>query len=396
MARWSRPQLTAVALRGIALPLFLVALFLLPSSSAAQAVLFIVDSPNDSGLGSLRQAILDANNYGGYPTIMFDLAPYPRTITLVSTLPAVTNDLEIIGPGADKLTISGNNLVRVLELAYGAELTLEGLTIANGFDTSAGGGIYCQNSSGPSTTSLTITDCVFSGNRVIGSDDKGGAIYFDVWSPGTLTISGSTFANNEAHSVVAYGGAIYTSAATSVANSTFVGNKTNPTLDWGWGGAIYAGNAGLTMTHCTLYGNTSTPGANSGGETGAIHAGATVPVTLVNTIIADNPGGNCWGTITNGGGNLQRGDTTCGATIPVFDPGLLPLADNGGSTPTMALPLGSPAVDACACAGLTTDQRGEPRPFDWLSVDNGDVCDIGAFEKVGAHLYLSLVLRAAP
>ena len=114
MARWSRSQLTAVALRGIVLPLFLVAVFLLPSRSAAQAVVFIVDNTNDTGSGSLRQAIVDANNYTGYPTIMFDLAPYPRTIPLASTLPAVTNDLEIIGPGADKLTISGNNVVRVL------------------------------------------------------------------------------------------------------------------------------------------------------------------------------------------------------------------------------------------------------------------------------------------
>jgi hypothetical protein len=59
------------------------------------------------------------------------------------------------------------------------------------------------------------------------------------------------------------------------------------------------------------------------------------------------------------------------------DPFLGPLADNGGPTPTMALLPGSPAIDAgVPVAGVTTDQRGIPRP-------QGTAPDIGAFESRG-------------
>jgi len=52
------------------------------------------------------------------------------------------------------------------------------------------------------------------------------------------------------------------------------------------------------------------------------------------------------------------------------------LADNGGPTQTMALPDGSPAIDAGNQVGCpTTDQRGVPRP-------RSD-CDIGAYEYDG-------------
>jgi hypothetical protein len=67
------------------------------------------------------------------------------------------------------------------------------------------------------------------------------------------------------------------------------------------------------------------------------------------------------------------------------NPMLGPLQNNGGPTQTMALPSGSPAIDAGNPIGctdntghlLTTDQRGFPRP------DNEDTggCDMGAYES---------------
>jgi uncharacterized repeat protein (TIGR01451 family) len=64
-----------------------------------------------------------------------------------------------------------------------------------------------------------------------------------------------------------------------------------------------------------------------------------------------------------------------GAGSMLTDPQLQALADNGGLTPTMALPLGSPALDAAGpCVEPATDQRGVPRP-------QGAACDIGAFER---------------
>jgi hypothetical protein len=56
------------------------------------------------------------------------------------------------------------------------------------------------------------------------------------------------------------------------------------------------------------------------------------------------------------------------------DPRLGPLQDNGGPTPTMALLLGSPAIDAGSNPlNLPTDQRGDPRVV-------GAGADIGAYE----------------
>jgi Ca2+-binding RTX toxin-like protein len=75
-------------------------------------------------------------------------------------------------------------------------------------------------------------------------------------------------------------------------------------------------------------------------------------------------------------------DITGGPNIFNLDPGLLPLADNGGPTPTHALNVGSPAIDQGLASGA--DQRGAPRPFDLAGValagDNN--ADIGAYERV--------------
>jgi hypothetical protein len=65
------------------------------------------------------------------------------------------------------------------------------------------------------------------------------------------------------------------------------------------------------------------------------------------------------------------------------NPQLGPLQNNGGPTPTEALPASSPAVDKGAAFGLTSDQRGVLRPIDFPSIPNtagGDGSDIGAFE----------------
>ena len=63
------------------------------------------------------------------------------------------------------------------------------------------------------------------------------------------------------------------------------------------------------------------------------------------------------------------------------DPLLGPLGDNGGPTRTMVPATGSPAIDAGAAFGLTTDQRGQARPSDFFSIANtGDASDIGAVE----------------
>jgi len=87
--------------------------------------------------------------------------------------------------------------------------------------------------------------------------------------------------------------------------------------------------------------------------------------------------------VASGGHNLASDDSCNLLTDPTdqinVDPMILPLADNGGPTPTLALAVGSPAIDAGGDECLATDQRGVARPQDG---DGDDVarCDIGAYE----------------
>jgi hypothetical protein len=72
---------------------------------------------------------------------------------------------------------------------------------------------------------------------------------------------------------------------------------------------------------------------------------------------------------------------TISGTPLVADPMLGPLANNGGLSQTMAPGSGSPVIDAGSAFGLTTDQRGLPRPSDFAQHGNaGDGADIGAVE----------------
>src|SRR6185436_13741966 len=69
-----------------------------------------------------------------------------------------------------------------------------------------------------------------------------------------------------------------------------------------------------------------------------------------------------------------------------------PLQDNGGPTPTMALLLGSPAVDKGKKFGVLTDQRGQPRPYDDPAIPNAsgsDGTDIGAYERQAPKVSIS-------
>jgi len=156
----------------------------------------------------------------------------------------------------------------------------------------------------------------------------------------------------------------------------------------------------LNATNSTFSGNSAVF------EGGGIYNYSGATMNVKNSIVANAPaGGNCIGTITDGGGNLQFGGTvadSCGAAIPTGDPKLSALADNGGSTQTMALGAGSAAVDAAVYATCMAavgspnygagglDQRGQPR----TSVSS--VCDIGAFEQQAGditRLFLPLIVR---
>lgn len=400
---------------------------------------FLVTDTGDSGLGTLRQAVADANANFGPDTISFAVN---GTITLTAGPIAIAGSLAINGPGASLLTVSGNDASRIFVVS-GTTVELNGMAIRDG--RSPEGGAILNHGT------LTVTNCSFVENVAIegtaSEDPTGGAIY----NTGSLTVAGSTFSHNAAwggggaiymrqaatltvtgsvfvdNSGGLYGGALMLSSVSSstlghatVTDSTFDGNVAffggainnslgtltvrgctfsgNGSASYGRGGAIInsgtlaainstfsanraatgggAISGSATLTNCTFSGNAAASG-------GALSAGFPSEIKIRNTIVANSlAGGDCasTGTVTDQGGNLVE-DNSCGFSGGV-DPDLGPLANNGGPTKTHALLPGSPAVDngvQIFCSVLPTDQRGYPRTI------NGDIfggarCDSGAYE----------------
>ncbi len=107
--------------------LFVFSLFALTTIRALCAT-FIVSNDLDSGPSSLRQAILDANATGGGDIVFSNVN---GTINLLSALPPLAANISIAGPGANLLTVSGNDQFPVFSMNHGVSNILSDLTVAN-------------------------------------------------------------------------------------------------------------------------------------------------------------------------------------------------------------------------------------------------------------------------
>src|SRR5262245_19993332 len=144
----------------------------------------------DSGAGSLRYAIGHSRDGD---TIVFAPDRAGQTITLTSGSLDIKRSLDIEGPGAGLLAVSGNNTSRVFDLGAGLTVNISGLTITHGRgrgSNGGGGGILNVGSS------LTLTNDVFSYNQAIGSGGlgRGGAV--SCLNDAALTVTDSTFVGN--------------------------------------------------------------------------------------------------------------------------------------------------------------------------------------------------------
>jgi hypothetical protein len=276
---------------------------------------------------------------------------------------------------------------------------------------------------------VTIVNSTFFGNVADASGEggglaEGGAI--NMAGAGALEISGSTFAGNKAVSRgggVASGGALFirdNSEPGSITNSTIVENLVE-SGNLALGGGIWVGEGLKTfeIDRVTITGNkvhsTKATGAGGGIEGSGVEGN---PLRVIGSTIVGNSADH--------GGNLQIGDATefgdtvvsggigasgeenctkatrivslgfnldslaqCDFNAPGdivdTDPQLGPLGANGGPTLTMLPAQTSPLVDAGSSFGLTTDQRGLPRPIDDPRVANSivpgaDGAEIGAVE----------------
>jgi len=216
-------------------------------------------------------------------------------------------------------------------------------------------------------------------NGNTGGAGGGGLDLLDTFdnSPGALTVDNSAIVSNTAAND---GGGVNndTGSTLTMTNSTIAGNTAA-----GFGGGILTYSSTVALVNDTVAGNTS---PNSGGGISIANTNS-LSTTLTNSILALNNaprGPDCNGAFTSGGYNVV-GSTSGGCApsggmgdVTNRDPRLGPLRDNGGPTLTRALLPDSPAIDLvspASCAGLTTDQRGFPRPF-----PVGGACDAGAYE----------------
>ncbi|NQU32200.1 MAG: hypothetical protein HQ521_03110 [Bacteroidetes bacterium] len=380
----------------------------LPSCSNA----ITVTTNADAGAGSLRQALADVCDGG---TISFNLSSPNETITISSEL-SITQGVTIDGanttgsgtPVTVQVTTPGTSTWRVFNInASGKTVNISNMTIKGG-DISTegdvpagyGGGIYVAagildlidaSVSGSkayyggaiyNNGGLTVTSCTIDNNTGVGG---GGGIY----NYGTLTVTSSTINNNTAVSSSNGGGLVLVASSTTTINSSTInGNNANN------GGGLANFEGEVFISNSTISGNTAT--ANSDGIFTLVGT-----ISINNSIIADNNNADFYSlgtTITDNGYNVVgissgyswtgTGDWTDQAGSGTFTKygtsttgtlNLLPtLANNGGSTQTLALTAGSfaaaspttgiPSFDnwnnSPVTEGAYTDQRGVVRTAD--------------------------------
>ncbi len=317
---------------------------------------------------SLREAVSAAGSDPGTDNITMAANVF-GTMTLGGTPISIQNDndVNIIGypaVGAETLVISGSGNTRMFEIAANSNVSMTGLTLADG----NGAGNSNQGEGGAMFVFLGATislDGVIVRNN---NTFRYGAIYLQ---DGVHRIINSTINNNSSTDVCSAVGV--EAGAVHMANTTI---STNFDTQGSSGlGALCVNGATASIRNSTIAFNRTTAGPGSGIwlATGTLNIGNTI---VGSNLAASNPDIHVTGnsTITSVGGNLvqntngfppgtfnQPGDQTG------VDPLLMPLADNGGKVTTHMLSPGSPAINSGLNANavdpfdnspLLTDARG--------------------------------------
>lgn len=424
---------------------------------------FNVTNTNDSGAGSLRDAIEDANAAAGADKIVFAAALSGKRIEIDSSLPQITDDLKILNKNQKNVIVDGQDIagVRPFNIDFAVKATLKKLTITGGNidgfvdGSNDGGGVVNQGGT------LTLDSCLVTRNRTDAGGDDGGGIDCDNGSvttiknstisrnrsfdagggihvldatlnvlaskvkkntmdnligggigggiaiggaaaivaiqdssiegnesshgggirtaTGSLTVERTTISGN--HATSSSGGVVVLSGAAEFFNCTIANNS----ADGSGGGGMRQTNGTLDVVNCTIVGNTDASD-NAEGAGGISKTAGTL--NLRNSIVAGNSAGP-----SSADDNVDAADLNENVNNLIgAEPGVGPLANNGGPTRTM-LPLdGSPVIDAGSNtaandAGLTIDQRGLTRIVD------GTV-DIGAVETQAGEPLLLQELQA--
>jgi hypothetical protein len=310
-----------------------------------------VSNLNDGGIGSLRYELALAGNGA---TIVF--APgLQGTITLTSGELRVGQNVTIEGPGADSLTINGNQASRVFEVLGGADVTLSGVTVTDGVANAAGSGKLAGNGGGIAVDPgavLVLTDSVVTGNTANAASatssssgqvaGQGGGI----WSYGTLTLRNDNIQDNTANAgsalgvlggrVSAAGGGVFNGGTLSVTDTTIADNianaGTSSFLTDAQGGGIYTAGL-LSLNTDVVTGNIANAGTVAAdrigfasGRGGGLFVFSAARVNITGSIFADNTGNAASASAANeqlgavdvqgaGGGVFSQGMLTVSSTF---------------------------------------------------------------------------------
>ena len=270
------------------------------------AATFTVTNLNDAGMGSLRQAIIDANNLAGPDAIVFQQG-LTGALTLTSGQLNVTGPVTITGPGSGKLTISANLASRIFQIDDGTnavqDVSISGLTLTQGFVSGTftkGGAILVGNEN------LSLNDMV-----IANSTAQGGGGGIAIGRAGRLTMDNSIVFGN---SVQSDGGGLYLDglAVATIRNSSINVNQTTGSGEGG-GGIHLESDAFLTVESSTIAGNTT---VLSGGGIETLNA----TIIVRNSTISGNSAGTGGG-ILMGGGSLTVENSTISGNSARFDGG---------------------------------------------------------------------------
>ena len=375
---------------------------------------FVESIELNNNVSTLREALFFANGKPNAQTITFQPSVFAsgETITLSvlgNNQLEITDSVTIDGPGADLLSISGNDNSRVLLIDNGdnnteIDVTISGVTIRDGNTGSNILGAGSEPGAGiRNRENLTLDQVVVTSNTSFrfgtffpADQRNGGGIFHSL---GTLNLSDSTISGNTAK---VSGGIRIASGTAEITNSTFSGNSAQ---DAG-AGVGASGSSTVTVRSSTFTGNrANNDGSSTEFRGGGLFAESSSTLTLHNSIVAGNFTGtgnqesnidktsgatvssssshNLIGTSSLGISNGVNGNIVgngSGGVIPITDILEPVLSDAGGPTRIHRLVVGSPALNAGnnaeVLAGVTTDQRGTG-----FARIVGGIVDIGAFES---------------
>jgi hypothetical protein len=212
--------------------------------------------------GSLRYCIAQADLPANVGSTIDFLPGVTGTINVKSVM-RITQAMEIDGPGASVITLSGRNLNQIFDISGTGQVIITDLTIANGRAFAVGGAIINQ-------APLNLSRVTFANNQ---SSEGGALLNFGQNTPALMTISDCLFTNNHVSAPAGTigtvdGGAIASSLGSlTVTNTQFTSNyavgasstasSSSDQLGDAFGGAVtcFDDLATDTFTGCTFTGN---------------------------------------------------------------------------------------------------------------------------------------------